>query len=521
MIQDKELMSAVSRILQRSEKQTDLTKIISSFVDIGIISQLNNSNNQILYGRRGTGKTHVFKVLQEEMKKEGYVSVYIDARTLGSTAQFSDSSIPMRKRCLSLYRDILGPICNTLLEAIISNPSKSAERALDSVDKLLNSINEPIEMLKTKQIEITKEHKVENNKSLSGELNESSATLEAGVVSTKASSELKKELVDVSVDDKVVFPQLHVFLSDSLRYGNIKLLVLIDEWSSLPQDIQPYLAEFIKRGILPVTDVVIKIAALEYRSYFSSRSNGSFMGFELGADISISQELDDNYVFDRNPDIVTNSYADIIYNHLCLEIDKDYLAKKFKIKNASDLQSKLFTDKDTFKELARAAEGVIRDLINIFTIAFFHSQRKNRENIDKKSVIEASQKWFEQDKVRFLDENMQTVLRRLIDTVIGERHARSFLLPRELEKHQMIQKLFDARVIHHIRRGYADKVNPGVRYNIYSIDYGTYVDLIGTSKQPQIEFDVVDEENEELIVPFDDKRSIRRIILTDDILKQQ
>ena len=31
-----------------------------------------NSNNQILYGRRGTGKTHVLKVLKAEMEKEGY-----------------------------------------------------------------------------------------------------------------------------------------------------------------------------------------------------------------------------------------------------------------------------------------------------------------------------------------------------------------------------------------------------------------------------------------------------------------
>jgi hypothetical protein len=67
----------------------------------------------------------------------------------------------------------------------------------------------------------------------------------------------------------------------------------------------------------------------------------------------------------------------------------------------------------------------------------------------------------------------------------------------------------------------ADKDNPGVRYNIYTLDYGTYVDLIGTSKAPQIEFDGFATEiaGPDIVVPFDDKRSIRRIVLHEDMLR--
>lgn len=86
----------------------------------------------------------------------------------------------------------------------------------------------------------------------------------------------------------------------------------------------------------------------------------------------------------------------------------------------------------------------------------------------------------------------------------------------------MILKLFDARVLHLVQRGYADKDNPGARYNIYSIDYGTYVDLIGTVRQPDLNLNLVGEnaaEEGEVSVPLDDKRSIRRIILTEEILE--
>ena len=69
-----------------------------------------------------------------------------------------------------------------------------------------------------------------------------------------------------------------------------------------------------------------------------------------------------------------------------------------------------------------------------------------------------------------------------------------------------------------MQRGYADKDNPGVRYNIYTIDYGAYVDLLGTSKEPEL--DLLERTDAEVVVPFDDKRSIRRIVLHKDILER-
>jgi hypothetical protein len=276
------------------------------------------------------------------------------------------------------------------------------------------------------------------------------------------------------------------------------------------------LAEFIKRAILPVGRAVIKIASLEYRSRFAKFLQEQTIGFELGADISATQDLDDYYVFDRNPDQVTSVYADMVFLHLNSELPIGYLAETYGVASGAQLASRLFTERDTFKELARASEGVVRDLINIFTNAYFNARRRGSSKIDRKAILEAARQWFEQDKSQYLDEQMWNVLRRIVDEVIGKRKARSFLIARELERHPVVQKLFDARVLHPVQKGYADKDKPGVRYNIYTLDYGTYVDLIGTSKEPQIEF--LADNGPELIVPFDDKRSIRRIILEETVL---
>jgi len=519
MIQDAAVMKAVSQILQRSERQEDLAKLVHTFVDVGVLPQLENRNNQILYGRRGTGKTHVLRVLDSHLRESKRNTVlYIDARTLGSTAQFADISLPIGKRCLALFRDILGELHNALLEHVVEEPTTQANQALAALSNLVSVIVEG----NAKQIPkaVTKSEEASQAEASGAGLGMTPAGITAEAKS-EASSQTKTASVTefiVEGDDRILFPDLHSYLSEVLKLADTELYLLLDEWSSLPEDVQPYLAEFLKRSVLPLPSAVVKIASLEYRSRFSISQGGRLLGFELGADVSTAADLDDYYVFDRNPDTITNAFANMLFRHLQSELPDDYLSDRYKVASGGHLASRLFTERETFKELARAAEGVVRDLINIFTKAFFDSHRRSRDSIDRRAIIEAARQWFEQDKSQHLDANLQGVLQRIVGEVIGRRKARSFLLPRDLERHPMVQRLFDARVLHHMQRGYADKDNPGVRYNIYTLDYGTYVDLLNTSKQPEIEL-LAGADGVDVIVPFDDKRSIRRIVLTEDNLR--
>ena len=51
MIKDTKIIQAVSSISQRAERQRDMNKLVSSYVEVGILPQLMNNNNQILFGR--------------------------------------------------------------------------------------------------------------------------------------------------------------------------------------------------------------------------------------------------------------------------------------------------------------------------------------------------------------------------------------------------------------------------------------------------------------------------------------
>ena len=94
--------------------------------------------------------------------------------------------------------------------------------------------------------------------------------------------------------------------------------------------------------------------------------------------------------------------------------------------------------------------------------------------------------------------------------MIRERKARAFLL-QSGKKNILIDSLYDARVLHILKRGISTHDQPGVRYDVYKIDYGCYVDLLTTHNSPQGLLQIDDGNYVE--VPPDDYRSIRRAIL--------
>ena len=161
----------------------------------------------------------------------------------------------------------------------------------------------------------------------------------------------------------------------------------------------------------------------------------------------------------------------------------------------------------------RAAEGVPRDAINIVTLA---AQKALNESISIVHLRAAARDWYQRDKDAAVRSSAgaHKLLHWIIEEVIGHRHARAFLL-RTDTSHELINSLFDSRVLHILKRNIAAHDQPGVRYDAYKLDYGCYVDLISTAKAPQGLLQGVDEAGQAVFVdvPPDDYRAIRRAIL--------
>lgn len=519
LVKDRVIQRAVSSVPQRSEKQTDPDRLLATFVDPGISNQLDNVNNQILYGRRGTGKTHALKVITGGGEHEGQLSIYVDMRKLGSSSIYEDLGRSLSVRVSSLLKDVLAEVDSALLDFATDPVHELPGNGLEALHKLSQAITRTV--IADADVEV---------ESSSGQTTRESGSAEAsvGLVPTVAmkiggeEEQQSNERIRQSgkVLEKILFQEISSSLEDSLQGCGInRLLILLDEWTAIPIDLQPLLAEFLKRAMFPIAEVTVKIASLEYRSNFTEHvKKNNVIGFEVGSDISAALELDDYFVYDRNPERTIEMFSDLTYRHISAESDgvsgePNYLESAHGIASPSDFIDGLFVSRDVFAELVRAGEGVARDFINIFSAAFFDSIRRDTSKIDRSAVQQAAREWYEKDKAMNVDETLGELLRVIVDEVIGERRARSFMLERRYEKSDVIQSLFDFRLLHLVQRGYADKDNPGTRYNIYTLDYGTYVDLAGTKKAPEGDFseDLKDEVG--VIVPFDDKRSIRRIIL--------
>ena len=95
---------------------------MASFVNVGpLLDLLSTIDHQVIYGRRGTGKTHALSYLAETLKRKGDLAVYVDLRFLGSTSGiYNDFQISVSERATRLILDTLGTLHGDLVDAVLA-----------------------------------------------------------------------------------------------------------------------------------------------------------------------------------------------------------------------------------------------------------------------------------------------------------------------------------------------------------------------------------------------------------------
>lgn len=459
------------RIAERAE-HSDLELLVETFVDIGnLFTVLSTRNNQVIYGRRGAGKTHALKYLFNHVNSKNDIGIYVDLRTLGSSSSIYDDK-------QKLTTDIATRLLIDLLTAIRS------------------------ELFKT----IAQRH----NYDILGQLDTYFDSLARNVTSVRFD-----DTTSNSTRTSVNFGSVERTLRG---IGKIlephRVWLLFDEWSSIPINVQPYLADFIRKSILPVDNIVVKIASIEHRtSFYVPVKSNEYIGVELGADMSVALNLDDYLIFDNDPGIARRFFRELLFKHyhstgLSLVVSRAH--------SPEDLIHQAFTQVNVFDEFVRASEGVPRDAMMIIGNA---AQKALIGQIAMDHVRAAARNLYQMSKSAQIDKmsSAKILLEWIIDEVIKKRKARAFLLHNG-EKHDLIDFLFDNRVLHILKRDISTKDQPGIKYDVYKIDYGCYVELINTNRSPQMllpldEFNKELDDRQILNVPLDDYRSIRRAVL--------
>lgn len=466
-VRSAEVETAVRNIERRAERETDFRKLYDVYVDHGILKELSLKDNQIIYGRRGVGKSHLLSYYRDLVLSGDHPFLFQihDATRLGSGLA-TQSADPVNV-AINMFGQFLNDV---------------ATHAFDALD-----------------------------------------SVEDRAASTKAGGAILEfqELSSKGGQGDSAFDFRN--LGDTLdRYrelaGAERLVLAIDEWVAIPMFAQPYFAEFLRRTFLVKPTIITKIAALSYQSKMSLRTDSGTVGIEAGADAFGDLDLDGFFVWEEDEDGVKSFFGQALYNHLGKDLQWDLSVpaqSKF-----DHIISSFFTQENAFVQLCRASEGNCRDFLNVFRLGYSLFLKDSAAlKIGIPHVNQASELWYRQEKLRNIanESRIEEFLNYLVQDIIRGRKSKTFMVSYKDMSHPLLARLFSARLLHPLRTVWSHPDRPGEPFHLVTMDFGCYRSLQGTRGEPDQEIffphDQAQPAKYDDLVPLLDRRSVRRRVL--------
>jgi hypothetical protein len=457
-----------------------------SFVPVGsLMAHLDSAEHHVLFGRRGTGKTHVLRYIKEQKTAEGLVAVYIDLRRVGSPEDiYSSKQGDFLDQATPLLVDVVEAIHEAICDRVLDDRWHGRLDALSAGLDALAAAATQIRVVG--DIEVERHTEDQSHSERSRELGISLARDQAGSAKLSRRAEQSKRHLERTVNrgheshHVLLGPLSAAIQSIANALAPQELWLLIDEWSALPIEIQPLMADLLRRTFLAISGVVVKISAVHGRSIFrEADSAASPIGLELGADTAASLDLDDFLLFRNDSAATLDFYAELLFRHVTAvarRIDRPNENLLRRLDTPNSLIRELFASQDSFHHLVLGAEGVPRDALQIAGLAAGAAYGRP---ITSAHVTTATRDFYLRDKERHLSQQTHRVFSNLIEQCARQR-SRIIPLRRDGESNEnVIQRLYDARLIHRVRQGVSlDPQHPSEVYDIYVIDYGCFLGLL-------------------------------------------
>src|SRR6185312_11978556 len=192
-------------------------------------------------------------------------AVQLDMRNLGSTSGiYGDTTIPLAQRGTRLLIDVLAAIHGRLLELAIHDP------AIVDLGRLGKALDEFFDA--NRHVQVVGQATIETDASTTlgadrgGQFSvDIGANPSLSITRAAAASATTAQTSKTRLKGEVVHRVNFGGVGDTLRkvvdlLPNKRLWLLLDEWSEVPQELQPLLADLIRRAILPLRGVTVKIA---------------------------------------------------------------------------------------------------------------------------------------------------------------------------------------------------------------------------------------------------------------------
>jgi hypothetical protein len=511
LISDQMLNSYNSVVAQLAARAEDMTNFDGTFVETIFPEVIEARQHQIIYGRRGAGKTHLLRRvelrLREDFTQGGILPIYINGSQLSQEISIVSQDPAMV--ALAIYVQLIQHIGVALSNFVydlnkagfwdrIAGGRKShTARQADEIATTLEDI------LTRGKVRVLPRGEV-SEKAMSLEETSKGASAGASIRSDPRSigwavnARTRIERINKSsslttrrIQGEVILPFKQV--SDEVErlldlLGNVSLFILFDEWSDVDKDpqVQPYLAEMLKRTASTVPGMYLKLACIPGRTILATPITEDVrnpIGLEEGDDVHAAVDLD-KIVFARESiDQIVPFFMDMIKKHVGAELEWVRLSRFAHFE--AFLTSMVFSGKSSFVELCLGSGGVPRDFINIYRAATVNTANMTRsvqarQPIDLLAVRLAAKETYQSKRASFGRSTTSPQL-RLLDRIYQEiyvrKHSYLFLLTEEFAEDGTVQTLYMEKLIHRVPVTYYDPQGERT-YQYFQLDYGTTIDRL-------------------------------------------
>lgn len=488
-----------------------------------VFEELLKKECQIIFGRRGTGKTTTLKAFTH----------YVNYIRKGEHPEDScwyvrlDECIPNSIEIVSgaLEDNIAYCVQNMLLEftTFLMNEFTQKEKNLRPKPKKYGQVEDDI----LKLAQLIEEGKKKITLSTGTETMENTNTKEGEYSfggDSSAFSQLKNAILHLfslklsfgkkaAREIKTTKDKQYVYRIDinEIRRSIDKILktmgyhslyICIDEFTQIDRDtsttIQPKVAQVLKQLFFSSSIIVVKIASVwsEYRMQ-TRQEIGFREGIELSQDIFKHNSINFDCMFDYNNEKANQFFKDAMLNFFLFEMKQEefiqlpnglmvspriVMTEEERNGLANYLVELIFT-KDSFKHLICGSQGIPR-VFGILLVACFDKLKEIRKEKVTVDIV------FDSILDNYFDEVRQSipdssVIFTGVEAFIGKTKNRFFLL--SISDYDKATFYFDRLVAVNALYEYSSKVIPRElrnQYKLYCVHYGNYLDCFkrGMSK---------------------------------------
>src|SRR5260370_33031227 len=320
LISDQMLKDYDSTVAQLATRAEDLTDLDGTFVETTFPEMLEARQHQIIYGRRGTGKTHLLRRVELRLRKSfvegGILPVYVNGSRLSQEISVvsQDPAMVALAVYVQLMQHIGAELSNFVYDLnqanfwdrIVGGKKSQTAKQADEIAATLG------EILTSGQVRVLPTGEVSDKATSLAEISKAASAgasirvdprslgwaVKAGThlgIITRSSS-----LITRKIHGEVILPFSQVSsqverLLDLL--GKASLHILFDEWSEVDKDpqVQPFLAEMLRRTASAVPGMYLKLACIPGRTTLATPITEDVtnpIGLEEGDDINADLDLD-------------------------------------------------------------------------------------------------------------------------------------------------------------------------------------------------------------------------------------